>query len=105
MQMYYIFIVLSLGLMISSGTEAQILGSAAGSSGSLVSQCHNGIEPIRDPNSEMMQEIFIQGQRLGDPAGCVVCHSGNSEATTEEDAHKGRNFYPDPGMSLRRIKY
>lgn len=97
MRMYYIFIVLSSGLMISSGTEAQILSSAAESSGCLAFQCHSGIEPIRDPNSEMMQQIFAQGRRLGDPAGCVVCHGGNPKATTEEDAHKDKAFYADPG--------
>ncbi|MHC4595576.1 MAG: multiheme c-type cytochrome [Planctomycetota bacterium] len=97
MRMQHVLIVLSLGLMISSGTEAQIPGSAAESSGCLSHQCHNGIEPIRDPNSEMMQQIFTQGQRLGDPAGCVVCHGGDPEATTEEDAHKGKAFYADSG--------
>jgi hypothetical protein len=86
---------LTFGLLVSSGAEAQILGSTADSSGCLV--CHNGIEPIRDPNSEMMQKIFVQGQRLGDPAGCVVCHGGDPTATTAEDAHKGRAFYADPG--------
>lgn len=98
-----VIVAFSVGLLVSSGANAQQSGTGDNTTGCL--ECHNGIEPIRDPNSEMMQEIFIQGQRLGDPAGCVVCHGGNSEATTEEDAHKGKNFYPDPGMSLRRIKY
>jgi hypothetical protein len=93
--MYYVIIVLSLGLVASSGTEAQTPGSIADPSGCLM--CHNGIEPIRDPDSEMMQKIFIQGRRQGDPAGCVVCHGGDPAATTDEDAHKGRAFYADPG--------
>jgi hypothetical protein len=45
----------------------------------------------------MMQEILVQGQRIGDPAGCVVCHGGNPQATVKEEAHKGKAFYPDPG--------
>ncbi|MFH1882940.1 MAG: cytochrome C [Planctomycetota bacterium] len=91
----YAIVAFSVGLLVSSGADAQKSGAGYNTKGCL--ECHNGIEPIRDPNSEMMQEIFIQGQRLGDPAGCVVCHGGNSEATTEEDAHKGKNYYPDPG--------
>ncbi len=92
---YYLIVVFTLGLLVSSGAEAQIPGSTADSSGCLA--CHNGIEPIRDPNSEMMQQILIQGRRLGDPAGCVVCHGGDPTATTAEDAHKGRAFYADSG--------
>lgn len=59
--------------------------------------CHHGIEPIRDPNSEMMQQIRALGIRRGDPAGCVVCHGGDPEAETAEAAHRGPKFYPDPG--------
>ena len=33
----------------------------------------------------------------GDPAGCVVCHGGDPEATEKEAAHGGEAFYPDPG--------
>ena len=95
MRMYYVIVVFSLGFVVSTELEAQIHGSTANTSGCLV--CHNGIEPIRDPNSQMMQEIFIQGHRFGDPAGCIVCHGGNPEATSKQDAHKGKAFYPDPG--------
>ncbi len=91
----YLIIVLSLGFMILLSAEAQVADSAADSSGCLA--CHSGIEPIRNPKSEMMQEIFIQGQKLGDPAGCVVCHGGDPAAATEEDAHKTGAFYADPG--------
>ncbi len=56
MRMYYVILVLSLSCVVSSGAEAQILGSTADSSGCLA--CHNGIEPIRDPNSKMMQKIL-----------------------------------------------
>ena len=58
MRMYYVIIVLSLGLVASSGAEAQTPGSIADSSGCLA--CHNGIESIMNPNSEMMQKIFVQ---------------------------------------------
>ncbi len=58
-----------------------------------------------------MQEIFDKGTPAGDPDGCVVCHGGNPQAATVEDAHRGapelfakenletlgpQNFYPDP---------
>ncbi|WP_297454141.1 multiheme c-type cytochrome [Persephonella sp.] len=80
-------------------------------------KCHNGIENIRDPNSEMMKEIFHVAKEAGYPGNdCIVCHGGNPSATTKEEAHKGtirafvdgiktehgvikgpQNFYPDPG--------
>ncbi|BDM65746.1 cytochrome c [Shewanella sp. NFH-SH190041] len=67
--------------------------------------CHNGIEPIRDPQSKMMQQIFAKGQQVGDPNGCVVCHGGNPIETTDKSkAHNGapegnaqRFFTPVPG--------
>jgi hypothetical protein len=83
-------VVLGLSAAFCLVAEAQPAGS-----GCLV--CHEGIEPIRDPNSQMMQEIFVQGSKLGDPAGCVVCHGGDPKATTKEEAHKAESFYPDPG--------
>ncbi len=79
----------------TSGTAAQAATSTEDSSGCIA--CHKGIESIRDPNSEMMQEISVYGRRLGDSAGCTVCHGGDPEATSEEQAHQGRAFYPDPG--------
>jgi len=94
MRVHFI-IVFSLALFVLSGAMAQVPGSNTTASGCL--GCHNGIEAIRDPNSEMMQKIFIQSRRLGDPAGCVACHGGNAEATTKEEAHKGKGFYTDPG--------
>ena len=51
--------------------------------------CHQGIEPIRDPESQMMQQIMALGE-------CTTCHYGNPQATTKEEAHAGE-FYPDPG--------
>ena len=59
--------------------------------------CHEGIEPIRDPESGMMRGIFAMGRGLGDVAGCVVCHGGDPTATEKDRAHGGERFYPDPG--------
>jgi len=59
--------------------------------------CHQGLEPIRQPDSEMMRQIMAMGRGLGDPAGCVVCHGGDATATGQEGAHRGGNFYADPG--------
>jgi len=72
--------------------------------------CHQGIEPIRQHPSEMMQAIYKKGARANDPNGCVVCHGGNAIATTKQRAHFGsmdyllshdgpKHFYPDPGSS------
>ena len=80
-------------------------------------KCHKGIENIRQPDSEMMKEIFHIAEKVGYSRNdCIVCHGGNPEATTKEEAHKGtikpfiegiktkhgiikgpQNFYPDPG--------
>jgi len=71
--------------------------------------CHKGIEDIRDPNSEMMKEIFKVSDKAGVPKNdCVVCHGGNPEASTKEESHSGtlayfktnkgpKAFYPAPG--------
>lgn len=67
--------------------------------------CHQGIEPIRDPNSEMMKQIFAKGKAVGDDAGCVVCHGGNPNETenkllAHQGAPKGNKldfFTPVPG--------
>ncbi|MEL7264271.1 MAG: cytochrome C [Planctomycetota bacterium] len=60
--------------------------------------CHGDIEPIREPGSEMLQQIMDRGAEMGDPAGCIVCHNG--DATERKDkmiAHGGDDFYADPG--------
>lgn len=52
--------------------------------------CHQGIEPARPLESEMMKQILAKGQQLGDPNGCVVCHGGNPQETKQkEKAHSG----------------
>ncbi|MEA3224443.1 MAG: hypothetical protein U9Q07_00715 [Planctomycetota bacterium] len=59
--------------------------------------CHDGIEPILDPDSQMMQAVDVFADILGDPTGCTVCHGGDPAATTKELAHQDKAFYPDPG--------
>lgn len=52
--------------------------------------CHQGIEPTRPIESEMMQQIFEKGTALGDPNGCVVCHGGTpAELHNKYRAHSG----------------
>jgi len=69
--------------------------------------CHEGIEDIMPPDSGMMMQIKAFGAQANDPAGCVVCHGGNPQGLTKEEAHSGapdalkgrgpQEFYPDPG--------
>ena len=53
--------------------------------------CHEGIEEI---NPKMQDYLFALG---GGHEGrlCVVCHEGNPDAITKEEAHRG--IYPNPG--------
>ena len=50
-------------------------------------KCHEGIELIREPGSEMLERIMELGEQTGDPAGCIVCHGGDPTATEKEAAH------------------
>ena len=69
--------------------------------------CHEGIEDIRESTSAMLAQIKGMGSSAGDPGGCVVCHGGNPQGLTAEEAHQGvpkgpiplgpKTFYPDPG--------
>ncbi len=62
-----------------------------GQEGCTAEGCHAGIEDIREPDSNMMKQIRALGE-------CTVCHGGNPEATTAEEAHGPEGeFYPDPG--------
>ncbi len=74
-------------------------------------ECHKGIENIRDPHSGMAKAIAKVAAKAGyADNSCIVCHGGNPEATTKEEAHKGtiayflkhkgpKEFYPDPGSA------
>lgn len=59
-------------------------------------KCHAGIEWIREPDTGMMKRILALGKERGDPAGCIVCHGGDPQATTAKAAHAGPEFYADP---------
>jgi len=73
--------------------------------------CHEGIEPIRDPKSGMMQEIYMLAEKAGFKDNeCIVCHGGNPDATDKLNAHNGsveffKNnngpevFYPNPSSA------
>ncbi len=57
--------------------------------------CHEGIEDIVDPESDMGRQIENQG-------GCVVCHGGDEDATDADAAHmvdEVGEFFPDPGAN------
>jgi hypothetical protein len=62
--------------------------------GCLASDCHSGIEPIREHHSGMAKDIYSPGKEKGDPNGCVVCHFGDPDALTSEKAHQGIVRYP-----------
>ena len=63
-------------------------------------KCHAGIELIREPGSQMLEQIMALGKEMGDPAGCVVCHGGDPTETKDKQvAHSGldgQDFYPAP---------
>lgn len=88
-------------------TLAEIITIDPGNNNCL--NCHQGIDPIRAPESGMMQEIYkvasLSGFKDND---CIVCHGGNPEANNKQLAHQGsipyfkdhpgpKDFYPDPG--------
>jgi len=70
--------------------------------------CHQGIDPIRDPKSGMMQEIYTLAAESGfENNECIVCHGGNPNTKEKLKAHSGsikyfknhqgpEEFYPDP---------
>jgi hypothetical protein len=84
-----VFLIASIGFLVVAA-PAEFPG------GSQCASCHAGIEWIREPETSMMQRILALGQARGDPAGCVVCHGGDSKATTAGAAHAGPDFYADP---------
>lgn len=84
---------------VTSGPRLSAHYPKATSSGCMA--CHAGIEMIREPGAEMLEQIMQRGLALGDPAGCIVCHGGDaSERVDKEKAHSGGpigGFYADPG--------
>ncbi len=57
--------------------------------------CHKQIAHIRSNESGMMQAIYAEGTKVGDPNGCTVCHAGNvSEEKNKILAHKDIIRYP-----------
>ena len=99
-------IITIIGLCISNLVHAQDSGFATFpvAPGENCLSCHQGISSIMDSNSSMLVQIQVIGNRVGDPDGCVVCHGGNQQGVTEEEAHTGVPqgirpdiFYPDPG--------
>ena len=84
-----------------------VLAELWSQTGCTAPSCHAGIEPIRQPDTKMMQKILARGRKFGDPDGCTVCHGGDASALTAEAAHHGPNprlaeaggpdeFFPDP---------
>ena len=73
------------GAMHEKGSTAHKSVSA----GDSCVKCHNGIESIRDQHSDMMKQIIDLGKIAGDTGGCTVCHGGNPNAGTVEQAHMG----------------
>ncbi len=84
-----------------------ILTASMGMQNSCI-ECHHGIEDIRSHDSGMMQAILLKAKEAGAEGNdCVVCHGGNPEAKSKEEAHKGtlkyflthegpKAFYPYP---------
>ena len=78
--------------------------------------CHQGIDPIRDPNSDMMKEISSLADKSGYPENdCIICHGGNPEALSKNLAHSGSinklrefsgpdEFYPNPSSVWINIR-
>lgn len=70
--------------------------------------CHDGLEPIRSIDSEMMQEILKLAKESGNTGNdCIVCHGGNPNSDDKSLAHSGsieyflenkgpKEFYPNP---------
>jgi hypothetical protein len=55
-------------------------------------ECHEGVEDIREPGSDMLKQIMAQGE-------CTTCHGGDPAETEVAEAAHGPEgeFFPDPG--------
>lgn len=93
-----------IAMLRSAGARAEERWSQTGCTRSA---CHQRIEAIRAPESEMMRQLRDWGAKLGEPDGCTPCHGGTPEAAGADAAHRGANpaltaeggpdgFYPDP---------
>jgi len=101
-------IVISLALMVAMLLVGVALAAAPGQAATDPAQqyedpegcmsCHDGIEGIVEPDTDMYKQIMARGQ-------CSACHGGDTEVTGAIDdveaataAHgpEGK-FYPDPG--------
>jgi len=85
-----------IGSVSSPGIAQETEPPAAGATSGCMT-CHEGIEPIREPESKMARQILALGADQRDPAGCVVCHGGDPQASEKEEAHGTTAFYPAPG--------
>ncbi len=104
-----LFLILSFVLTSAAIAQAQevpeeVTPAMAEEKGCL--SCHEGIEDFTQ--GVMMETIWAMGPDYGDPEGCVVCHGGNPQGLTADEAHSGtvalleedggpHTFYPDPG--------
>jgi hypothetical protein len=62
--------------------------SSQAQKGCTTKDCHQGILDIVPMKFEMMQLIKKNGQRHGDPDGCIICHGGNPNTSKKKKAHK-----------------
>jgi len=96
-------IALGAAWLVGGGVAAPPAGevsAVAGQQGEGCLSCHEGIEDIRSPDSDMMKQIKAMGE-------CTACHGGDPTVTAEDiqdeeakaAAHggNGQPFYPDPG--------
>ena len=74
-------------------------------------ECHKGIEDIRDRESGMMKAILNVANKAGHPGNdCIVCHGGNPSTKNKKRSHSGtvkyfktnkgpKEYYPAPGST------
>ena len=79
----------AIAVMLTASASAGSMVPKSVDGGDSCVKCHQGIEHIREPSSDMMKQIVAMGQGMGDTGGCVVCHGGDAAASTAETAHKG----------------
>ena len=102
---YLLALLAPVAISVSAQVPEKVSPEMAAEKGCI--SCHEGIEDIREETSAMLAQIKGMGVAQGDPEGCVVCHGGNPQGLTAEEAHQGRpekamasgpkTFYPDPG--------